>query len=339
MEKLVLTLREVDKIKKLIEALKADLFFDASHATPNYYLLKKVNMYVHRLPVRVLDFLNNFKYEENGEGVCLLKGFEIDEQKIRATPLHWSNSEADERTVEEEILLMLCSAVLGDAIGWKTQQSGKIVHNIVPVQGDEHKQVGSSTLTELWWHTEEAFHPCRCDYLSLLCLRNNEEVATTFASINSLNITLKDKEVLFGENYFIYPDQSHLPNTEVHNGSYAGVVEMKESPKRVPILFGDFNHPYLCIDPYYMSTSTYSDTGEQALKNIIQEINQNLKSVVMEPGDMLFLDNYRVVHGRDAFKTNFDGTSRWLKRLNTVRDLRKSRALRKDYQSRIIEIL
>src|SRR6185503_8454037 len=102
-------------------------------------------------------------------GACLLSGYEIDRERIGTTPNNWNDGPAGMRSSRESLFLLFCSALLGDAIGWSTQQNGKIVHDIVPSIGDEHKQVGSSSLTKLWWHTEEAFHPFRCDYLGLLC--------------------------------------------------------------------------------------------------------------------------------------------------------------------------
>ena len=61
-----------------------------------------------------------------------------------------------------------------------------------------------------------------------------------------------------------------------------------------------------------------------------------MTEVVLRPGDVLFIDNYRVVHGRKPFKARYDGTDRWLKRIGVTRDLRKSRAARETAASRII---
>jgi enduracididine beta-hydroxylase len=57
---------------------------------------------------------------------------------------------------------------------------------------------------------------------------------------------------------------------------------------------------------------------------------------VLEPGDMLFVDNFRAVHGRRPFSARFDGRDRWLKRINVTRDLRKSRRVRGSRESRVI---
>jgi alpha-ketoglutarate-dependent taurine dioxygenase len=73
-----------------------------------------------------------------------------------------------------------------------------------------------------------------------------------------------------------------------------------------------------------------------ALNTLTGLIDANLSEVVLEPGDICFIDNYKVVHGRKAFKARFDGTDRWLKRTNITRDLRKSREFRATPLSRTV---
>ncbi|MEZ2336287.1 guanitoxin biosynthesis L-enduracididine beta-hydroxylase GntD [Mucilaginibacter sp. RCC_168] len=335
MDTITITLEELEQIRRL---LKINSEFSCGDFTPvDQGSLKKLSVVAHKLPDRIIDFLTGFKYAEDGDGICLIRGFFIDEKKILGTPGTWNDDSANRRTKEESLFLLLCAAFLGDPIAWSTQQGGRIVHNIVPVKGDEYKQVGSSTKAKLWWHTEEAFHPCRCDYLGLLCLRNREKVATTYASVKSLNISDEVKRILFGPNFTIYPDLSHLSKEH----SWANEDTSDSSPVmalKVPVLFGAYDDPYICIDPFYMETNIDTE-AHRALQEIVKEIDNNLKSAVLEPGDLLFMDNYRVVHGRAAFEADFGFSGRWLKRVNITRDLRKSRALRQNAESRIIETI
>jgi enduracididine beta-hydroxylase len=69
---------------------------------------------------------------------------------------------------------------------------------------------------------------------------------------------------------------------------------------------------------------------------MVKAIDEQMTDTVLQAGDVLILDNYRVVHGRKPFSAKFDGADRWLKRLNVTRDLRKSRAARADVRSRIV---
>ncbi|HRE02697.1 MAG TPA: TauD/TfdA family dioxygenase, partial [Ilumatobacteraceae bacterium] len=50
--------------------------------------------------------------------------------------------------------------------------------------------------------------------------------------------------------------------------------------------------------------------------------------VLLEPGDLLIVDNSMVVHGRSPFTPRFDGTDRWLQRAFVVDDLAPSAAER-----------
>jgi alpha-ketoglutarate-dependent taurine dioxygenase len=69
---------------------------------------------------------------------------------------------------------------------------------------------------------------------------------------------------------------------------------------------------------------------------LIRAIDESLTGVALRPGECLFIDNYRAVHGRSSFQARFDGTDRWLKRINIARDLRKSRAVREAPASRVM---
>jgi len=83
---------------------------------------------------------------------------------------------------------------------------------------------------------------------------------------------------------------------------------------------------------------TSSITGQNVTKlfDLAQTIDDNLREVVLQPGDCFFIDNYRIVHGRKAFKARYDGTDRWLKRINLTRDLRKSNGSRSGCEMRVM---
>lgn len=91
-----------------------------------------------------------------------------------------------------------------------------------------------------------------------------------------------------------------------------------------------------CIDPFFMDRLEDDAAAQQALDTLIKTINANLSAVTLQSGDCCFIDNYRAVHGRKSFKAWYDGTDRWLKRINITRDLRKSRGARQTSESRII---
>jgi alpha-ketoglutarate-dependent taurine dioxygenase len=85
-----------------------------------------------------------------------------------------------------------------------------------------------------------------------------------------------------------------------------------------------------------MTTIVGDRDAEEALEALVKGIEEHIVEEVLQPGSFLFIDNYRTVHGRKAFTAQYDGTDRWLKRINITRDLRRSRAARTFISSRVI---
>jgi L-asparagine oxygenase len=52
-----------------------------------------------------------------------------------------------------------------------------------------------------------------------------------------------------------------------------------------------------------------------ALNVFNKAIERNKKTVFLETGDLIVIDNAVTVHGRTAFDAKYDGTDRWLKRV------------------------
>ena len=317
--------------------------------------LNEASVIAHELPRPLRNFLNNFKRQEPPGGACLIKGYPIDDRKIGPTPEHWKDKSEVSPTLEEEMLHMLFGALLGDAIAWATQQDAHILHDVLPVKGDENEQISTGSNQAVWWHNEDAFHPFRGDYVSLMCLRNSDRIPTTLASADQIKLGPREINILFEPRFVIYPDESHaeknnsLTFTYSANGNGNGngngtdplkaarerIREMHTSPSKMAVLYGDPHSPYLRLDPYFMRPLD-DDEAQSALNALVRAVDKCLGEVVLEPGDFLFVDNYRAVHGRKHFKARYDGTDRWLKRMNIASDLRKSRAARINCSSRVI---
>jgi hypothetical protein len=280
--------------------------------------LDNARTYAQELPRRLRAFLNTFKLTEPS-GVCVVSGYPVDDAKIGKTPPHWKKPDGSS-TTEEEIFLNLCGALLGDAIAWSHQREGLICQDLVPIEGHENKMIGSGSARELVWHTEDARYSYRGDYIGLMCLRNLDAVPTTFALINDVRLDPDQVEVLFEPRFVFRPDPSHPTDSEGEKAS---------------VLFGDPRSPYVRFDPYCMDQPEVEE-ARLAMDYLIRAIDENLTGVALRPGECLFIDNYRAVHGRSSFQARFDGTDRWLKRINIARDLRKSRAVRKAPASRVM---
>jgi Fe(II)/alpha-ketoglutarate-dependent arginine beta-hydroxylase len=309
--------------------------------------LNEAVVHAHELPVRVRRFLNDFKQLELPSGVCVISGYPVDNRKIGPTPAHWKSRSNTSPTLEEEILLMLFGSLLGDALAWATQQNGYIVHDVMPIRENEDSQLGTGSQQTLWWHNEDAFHPLRGDYLSLMCLRNPDKVPTTYGCIDMVELDEKSIEILFQPRFIIRPDESHSEDNraslelagvprETLEYAYRHISKMNDNPEQLAVLFGDPRAPYVRIDPYFMSAAKDDTEAQAALDKLTTQLDEKLCEVVLRPGDYLFIDNYRTVHGRKPFRAKYDGNDRWLKRINISRDLRKSRNARMNCSSRLI---
>jgi Fe(II)/alpha-ketoglutarate-dependent arginine beta-hydroxylase len=307
--------------------------------------LRELSLQAHELPARLRRLLYDMRQAET-TATCVISGLPVDDAAIGPTPSHWAAHATPSPTTREEAVLLMCGSLLGDAFGWATQQNGTIVHDILPIRGEEDEQLGSGSESPLKWHTEEAFHPLKCDYLGLMCLRNIDGVATTIATIDDVALSDEDLDVLFQPRFLIRPDTSHLSGNgpPVPSAAEAGLLaaartrvsEMNAEPQPVAVLYGTRNAPYMCADPCYMTAVPADSYAIAALRVLEREVTAHLRDLVLEPGDICFIDNFRAVHGRNAFTPRYDGTDRWLKRINITRDLRRSRPYRLSSGSRVI---
>ncbi|WP_282692095.1 guanitoxin biosynthesis L-enduracididine beta-hydroxylase GntD [Streptomyces sp. CC208A] len=312
-------------------------------------LHRAAQVYAHELPRGLRSALVDFRLTEPS-GVLVVSGLPVDDTVLGPTPPDWREKEAPDATLRLDIPFLLIGCLLGEPIAWATQQDGRLMHDIFPIRAHEHGQIGWGSAETLAWHTEDAFHPLRTDYLGLMCLRNPDGVETTFADIADVRLDDATRAVLAEKRFRILPDDSHRPQNQVEGGredqegpeaaelrrrSAERVESALRFPEPVAVLFGSPENPYVRLDPYYMQ-GVQGEYEQRALDKIGKALDDAMSGVALVPGDIAFIDNYRVVHGRKPFRARFDGTDRWLRRLNITRDLRKSRHARLSAGARVI---
>jgi Fe(II)/alpha-ketoglutarate-dependent arginine beta-hydroxylase len=304
--------------------------------------LATLPIYAQRLPERLRRFLLEFKYDPCRQGYCIVSGLPVDDRRLGPTPAHWQLKTNNDTCKEAAMATCLYSALLGDVFGWLTQQDGRMVHDVLPIRELESEQIGSGSLEELTWHTEDAFHELRGDYLLLFCLRNPDRIPTTIARPDYRKLSTGDIESLFQPQFTIRPDNSHKPafgsdrqRSPYLERAYAAMQDRESRPQKLAVLFGSKADPYLRIDPYFMDEPD-SEDARLALRALVDVIDESIVEVPLQPGQCLILDNYLVVHGRRAFKARYDGNDRWLKRVAVMRDIRKCRHVLETRDARII---
>jgi enduracididine beta-hydroxylase len=337
-----LTDDEIQAIQSLTKAITARYDSVEEHD----FLCEAVT-YAQELPRSLRARLNAFRLAEPS-GICLVTGYPIDDRQIGPTPAHWKAKPVPAPTLREDLFFFLCAALLGDPIGWATQQDGYILHDVMPIKGHEQEQLGTGSEVLLTWHTEDAFHPYRADYIGLMCLRNPDQVETTYAMLDQLPLDAATVQRLFEPRFLIRPDESHLPKNrsgaqrdlgaseELLRRSYARINQMNRAPEKIAVFSGDPASPYARLDPYFMDRVADDPAAMAALDTLVAVIDAQIRGLALQPGEIMFIDNAKVVHGRVPFTARYDGSDRWLHRLNIARDLRKSRDARRSAEARII---
>ncbi len=335
MKKYELNEDENISINKLVD----ELLKKYSSIEDEHFLLQ-AGLLGQELPQGLRAFLHNFKQYEDVDPTCMITGYKMDDIRIGRAPKHWKQKAQHTSTINEEIYFVLCASLIGHPIAWSTQQGGHIIHEIFPIKEHERDQLGFSSMENLEWHTEDAFHPLRGDYIALMGIRNPTNTPTMIASNVEIDLSSDEYKPLFKPVFKIRPDNSHLQENSENNSlnltkAQKAMHQLNLQPNEIPVLFGDPQNPYWRLDPYFMEIPE-DEEARNALNLLIKTINENIKEVVIHPGEIFFCDNFRVVHGRPPFSAKYDGWDRWLKRLNIVSDLRKSRAERGSGTSRIL---
>jgi hypothetical protein len=214
--------------------------------------------------------------------------------------------------VSEDTLLAV-AAHLGEPVGYVQEHGGGLVQNLVPEPGNERRQSSTSSSVRLAWHTETAFHPHKPRYLLLLCLRGDPQAHTLLCAIDDVLPALSDDdiEVLRQKRFRTRPDESFLePGAVGELGRPLAVLDGDEFTYDEDLMVGTDHR------------------ARAALTNLGEAVRAHATTVTLEAGDLLIVDNHRVVHGRSSFRARYDGTDRWLQRTFVVEDLAPSAAER-----------
>lgn len=231
-----------------------------------------------------------------------------------------------------DIVMLLLARSAGEPFGWHGQQGGRLVNNIVPSPGHEHEQSGASSRTLLSPHTEDAFHPDRANLLMLACLRNPDGVGTTVSSVRHTDLTAQQRRLLGTPTLPILPDVSYGRGHEQYAPTPLPTLWSTETP-------GGTADLTLRYDPAYTPLDDADPDFRSAYAQLTAELERVCVTASLTPGQMLLVDNDVAVHGRVPFTARYDGTDRWLKRVNIRLPERRRRAAEADengYGQRIV---
>ncbi len=267
------------------------------------------------LPLRLREEVRQYRHDPGPDGLLIIRNLPHDTGMLPATPT--VPESVERRATVPSAIAVLVSLCLGEVVAYRQEKSGALVQNVVPVPGREASQsnAGSGTLLEL--HVENAFHPHRPDYVGLFCLRNDHSgTAGTLASSIRRALELLPPhcvEVLLQPRFVTQPPPSF----------HAG-----DSAVAHPVLVGAPEDPDIQVD--FTATIPMDDQAKAALEILRDAFLTVSAMLVLQPGELAFVDNRLAVHGRTTFEARYDGHDRWLHRTFVHLDNRRSRGHRVD---------
>lgn len=166
------------------------------------------------------------------------------------------------------------------------------------------------------------FHCDGSDLVGLMCLRSGMAggLSTVANSVTIHNTLVREAPELAAELYEPQPND------------FRGEQGPGGKPYYMVPVFTEWNDRLFvrCIPPYILASQRHAeaprltDTAQAALARVVELANDPAHHVAMElrPGDMQFIDNYHVMHGRTAYEDDRSaGRVRHLKRLWLATDV------------------
>lgn len=197
--------------------------------------------------------------------------------------------------------------VLGQEFTYENENRGSLVHNVRPTSAGAQTQSNASWEVDLSFHTENAFHPLRPDFLVLYCVQApRNPPATGLCPVGPVLLECTDTElgILRQPRFTFRVVESFL--AEGADDAQVTTAVVGGSERRPSMRW----HRSLCaLDP----------DAERAAATVRNAIPTHGIDVTLHPGDLLAFANDRMLHGRSKFDAALDGADRWLLRSYVTR--------------------
>ncbi|MEU6862108.1 TauD/TfdA family dioxygenase [Streptomyces sp. NPDC046876] len=267
------------------------------------------------LPRPVLAMLRRFRHDAGPDGVLLLRNMPVvGRDPLPVTPTVPGSVERVPAVASA--LVTAAMLQLGEVIAYRSEKTGALVQNVVPVPGSEHSQSNAgSVLLEL--HVENAFHDNKPDYVGLLCVR---EDPTGDAKLCTSSIR-RALPLLSGRTVSVLSAPRFLTEPPPSFGDLNSVTPAH------PVLVGDPEDPNVLVD--FAATHPLDDEAAAAMGELREAFMRTMSALALRVGDLAVVDNRLAVHGRTSFTPRYDGQDRWLHRVYAHLDHRRSRVDRK----------
>ncbi|GLV85047.1 hypothetical protein Slala03_47360 [Streptomyces lavendulae subsp. lavendulae] len=239
------------------------------------------------LPFPLRREVRRFRRHSGPNGTLVIGGLPVDQGALPATPAV-PGSVQRRATVSAAVLTMVACG-LGEPLAYRAEKSGALVQDVVPVPGQEsfHGNAGSVPLS---FHTENGFHPHPPDYVIFLCLRADHDriAGMRVAGIRQALplLTPASRQALFAPEFITTPPPSFGPDAAA---SKSGV-----EPR--PVLSGAVEDPDIRMAQ--LVTTPLTPRAVAALTEFGRTCEVTARTLRLNPGDLVVIDNRVTVHGR-----------------------------------------
>lgn len=269
--------------------------------------IKQVTYYSSLLPKRIKEELCYFKNHGHEQGAFLIRNLPND--TLVKTPN--DNKQHIGQTTVLSHVQALFNEYIGHMVSYEAEGDGYLFQDMVPNKELSDSQTSLGSKVELELHTEQAFSDYKPDYLSLACLKGDNNAYTYFLHVNQILEYMNEEEINYLErkNWKIGVDMSFALNgcDFVTRGPLSILTKNK--------------HYDLVFDQDLMIGET--EFANHLIGKIVSIYYDCRHKHILQPGEILLLDNHKVVHGRSKFQPKFNGDDRFIVRSFIMKDLKK----------------
>jgi L-asparagine oxygenase len=270
------------------------------------------------LPSRVLSGIVALREIEH-PGHVLVKGLPLD-AVIPDTPTAQVKEIQKLVPVASGVLLGL-TRIVGEPMSYRGEYDGSPICSVMPTAGGVG-HASSRGARHLPMHTETVhLYPVIPSFVSLYCVRpgNNTIASTMLARASDVlaRCPADMKEILSRRLFW-----ARSPRSFGDNKFRGGLVA---------VLDESGNAPQICAEVSDMTAITPG--ARDTLMRVNDIIAECSFDADLEAGDLLIIDNRKLLHGRKEFQPRLDGTDRWLLRTLGMADLWQFREFLSGYHS------
>ncbi len=245
-------------------------------------------------------------------GAIIVRLAEPDDAEIGSTPTSYLSPEQNPWLKHDGHRAILLGVAQWYGYGYTSQQPRNIHNNVIAIPEYADANGISASLRPLKKHTEDAsYDPFSPDFLTLDFLRNPDDVGTTLSMPDFYTLSPAAQETL---------SRPFLVNrTNPGQGGSAN-----DNLRAVAPFYGDTEHPWIRLNTATLDLSECDAREIMALIELAEVMKSQEVVIPPTPGDLLLIDNRRVLHGREGYSEDrlpkFDGTDRWQRRVVATQD-------------------